>query len=132
MPPQMPVEQHAVHKQGNWPLSFFRVSNRAGRGFHTRLAGGIALLRHVILPCRRRRWREPSCNRGARPQQEIASLDPERRNRLAEAICLFQLRGAVLAANLDRLAADLDLDWAVVELGIASSAGPFCHDAIPP
>jgi hypothetical protein len=72
MPPQMPVEQHAVHKQRNRPLSLLRVGNRAGRGFHACPAGGIALLRHVIPPGGRRGRCKPSGNRGAHSQQEIA------------------------------------------------------------
>ena len=54
---------------------------------------------------------------------------PEERTRLGEVVCLFQFRGAVLAAHLDRFAADLELDCVVVEFAIASSAGPLCHDA---
>src|SRR4030081_541897 len=60
---------------------------------------------------------------------DMSMPPPEERTRLGEVVCLFQFRGAVLAAHLDRFAADLDLDWVVAEFAIASSAGPLCHDA---
>jgi hypothetical protein len=40
---------------------------------------------------------------------------PEERTRLGKVVCLSQFRGAILAAHLDRLAADLDLHWVVAE-----------------
>ena len=48
--PQMSIEQHTVHEQRNRPPALLCVGNRAGRGFHIRLAGDAALLRHVIPP----------------------------------------------------------------------------------
>jgi hypothetical protein len=59
----------------------------------------------------------------------MSSLRPKGRSGLGETVRLFQFRGAVLAAHLDRLAAELDPDWVVVEFAIASSAGSPCHDS---
>src|SRR5262245_42179697 len=53
---------------------------------------------------------------------------PKERPRLGEVVRLFQFGRAVLAAHLDRFAADLDLDWVVAEFAIASSTGHLCHD----
>src|SRR5438105_4002939 len=60
---------------------------------------------------------------------DMSMPPPEERTGLGELVRLFQFCGAVLAAHLDRFAADLDLNWVVAEFAVASSAGRLCHDA---
>src|SRR5438270_534616 len=53
------------------------------------------------------------------------SLPPRRRR---EALRLLELARAVLAAHLNRLAADLQLDGVCIQLAVASRTGLLCHD----
>ena len=102
MPPQVVVQQHAVHEQRDRTLPSFDVIDASGRGTHGVLSRrDSASIHGSALPCRRR-----GCLR------------------------FLQLLRAVIATHFDGFATDLHLDRASVERVIARRASFLCHDRI--
>src|SRR5438270_12482303 len=103
MAPEMAVQQHPMDEERDRPRALFGVAD-ASRGRLNAVPGRrCSVAVHGSLPPRRRR----------------------------EALRLLEPARAVLAAHLNRLAADLQLDGVCIQLAVASRTGLLCHDTAP-